>query len=166
MYKIIGADQKEYGPVEAEELRAWIAGGRANGSTLAQVEGGAWKPLSTFPEFAPALSVPPQPLSLAQAAGVARPRQTNNLAVAGLVMGILSVTFGLFCCVPLFSIPGILCSVMALSQIQRNPELQTGRGMATAGLVLSVLGLMGSVVPLMVFASWRHFMESLKTHGG
>ena len=29
MYKILGADQKEYGPVTAEELRIWIAQGRA-----------------------------------------------------------------------------------------------------------------------------------------
>ena len=52
MYKIIGADQKEYGPVTAEQLRQWITEGRADGRTLVQAEGGAWKPLSTFPEFA------------------------------------------------------------------------------------------------------------------
>ena len=33
MYKIIGADQKEYGPVTAEQLRQWIAEGRVNGQT-------------------------------------------------------------------------------------------------------------------------------------
>ena len=51
MYYLIGADQKEYGPVSADEVRAWIAEGRANGQTLARFEGGPWKPLSTFPEF-------------------------------------------------------------------------------------------------------------------
>ncbi len=53
MYKIIGADKKEYGPVTAEQVREWIAQGRANAESLLQTEGSAeWKPLSVFPEFA------------------------------------------------------------------------------------------------------------------
>ena len=59
MYKIIGADQKEYGPVTADQLRTWIAEGRADSRTLLQAEGGAWKPLSTFPEFADAFRAQP-----------------------------------------------------------------------------------------------------------
>ena len=66
MYKIIGGDKKEYGPVSADELRRWIAEGRLNGQSLALAEGSAeWRPLSSFPEFAEALrgqagaSVPP-----------------------------------------------------------------------------------------------------------
>lgn len=67
MYKIIGADKREYGPVTAEQLRQWIAEGRANGQTPAKAEDGTeWKPLSTFPEFSdllgalsPAMGVPP-----------------------------------------------------------------------------------------------------------
>jgi hypothetical protein len=55
MYKIIGGDEKEYGPVTAEELRRWIAEGRLSGQSLAQAEGGEWKVLATFPEFAEAL---------------------------------------------------------------------------------------------------------------
>lgn len=57
MYKIIGADQKEYGPVSAEQIRDWIAQGRANGQTLAQAEGAtSWNPLSSFPDFAQVLA--------------------------------------------------------------------------------------------------------------
>ena len=56
MYKIIGADEKEYGPVPAEQLRQWIAQGRANAQTKVRSEGSAdWKALSEFPEFAEAL---------------------------------------------------------------------------------------------------------------
>jgi hypothetical protein len=56
MYKIIGADGREYGPVSADEVRRWIAEGRANAHTRAQAAGSAeWKPLSEFPEFADAL---------------------------------------------------------------------------------------------------------------
>lgn len=57
MYKIIGVDQKEYGPISAEQLRQWIAEGRANAQTLVQAQaGGEWKPLASFPEFSEALA--------------------------------------------------------------------------------------------------------------
>jgi uncharacterized membrane protein len=60
MYKIIGADQKEYGPVSAEQLCAWIAEGRVNGQTSVWSEGAAeWKPLAAFPEFADHLRAAP-----------------------------------------------------------------------------------------------------------
>jgi len=53
MYKIIGADGREYGPVSTEQLQQWIREGRANAQTKAQAEGSAeWKPISAFPEFA------------------------------------------------------------------------------------------------------------------
>lgn len=56
-YTIIGGDQKQYGPVSDDELRQWIAEGRLSGYSLALAEGGTeWKPLTTFPEFAAALS--------------------------------------------------------------------------------------------------------------
>jgi GYF domain 2 len=52
MYKIIGADGKEYGPVSAEQLRQWIAEGRVNAQTQVQAEGDAeWKPLGQIAEF-------------------------------------------------------------------------------------------------------------------
>ena len=61
MYKIIGADQKEYGPVHGEQIRQWISEGRLNGQSLAKSEaGGDWLPLSSFEEFAD-LFRPPTP---------------------------------------------------------------------------------------------------------
>ncbi len=52
MYKIIGADQKEYGPISAEQIRSWISEGRVNAQTKACLEGTEdWKPLGMFPEF-------------------------------------------------------------------------------------------------------------------
>ena len=55
MYKIVGGDQREYGPVTSDQIREWIATGRANAQSLASFEGAPWKPLSTYPEFADAL---------------------------------------------------------------------------------------------------------------
>ncbi|MEO6004206.1 MAG: GYF domain-containing protein [Opitutus sp.] len=62
MFTIIGGDGKEYGPVTAEQLRAWIAAGRANLETKAKAAGSdEWRPLRDFPEFAggPSVSTPP-----------------------------------------------------------------------------------------------------------
>jgi uncharacterized membrane protein len=62
MYKIIGADQKEYGPVSAEQLRQWIVEGRVNAQTMVRPEDQTeWKPLSAWPEFASAASAAPIP---------------------------------------------------------------------------------------------------------
>lgn len=56
MYKIIGGDGQEYGPVTEADLCKWIAEGRLNAQSLAKGEGDAdFCPLSTFPEFAGAL---------------------------------------------------------------------------------------------------------------
>lgn len=62
MYKIIGADQKEYGPVSAEQLKQWVNEGRVNAQTQARLEGESdWKPLSAYAEFADVLRSIPAP---------------------------------------------------------------------------------------------------------
>jgi Domain of unknown function (DUF4190) len=164
MYYLIGADQKEYGPVAADEVRAWIAECRANGQTLTRLEGGPWKPLSTFPEFAATLGAAPQPppVPLAQASFTGRAPETNSMAVAGLVMGILSMTIGLVCCGLIFNILGIIFSSVALSQIKRSQ--QTGRNLAIVGLVLSLLGLVFEIIKIVVFGAMGLLKEIMQRH--
>ena len=83
-YRIIGADQKEYGPAEAELVNDWILQRRMDGATLAIAEGApAWKPLSAYPEFAAALAqVAPAPSPLPLRAAGQPPM--DPLAVAGV----------------------------------------------------------------------------------
>jgi hypothetical protein len=143
MYKIIGVDGREYGPVGTEQIRQWIAENRVHAQTLTQVVGSAeWKPLALFPEL---LQKPLPAAPSISPASLPRPT-TNSSAIAGLALGILSMTpFGWVCCLPLFSILGIIFSSRGLSQIKRNPLQQTGKGIATVGLVLSILGLVASL---------------------
>jgi hypothetical protein len=64
MYKIIGGDGNEYGPVSAEHIKAWIADGRASAQTQVQAEGQTeWKALADHPELAALLgtAAPPGP---------------------------------------------------------------------------------------------------------
>ncbi len=152
MYKIIGGDGKEYGPVTAEVVREWIAQGRALPQTKVLSEGATeWKALSDLREFGPALA------SLAAPAKVPGPivapqpgPQTNSLAVTGLILGVVSITFGQCCCSGLpFSIGGIICSSLALSQINKNPHQEQGKGLAIAGLVTSIFGILAGLALLL-----------------
>lgn len=141
MYKIVGADGRQYGPVSADQIRQWIAEGRANAQTQVLTEGAAeWKPLATFPEFtvSSASQAPPAIIPVTSS----HLRTTNSFAIWGLVFGILALV-SCCCCCPeiLFGALGLIFSLVALSQINERPDLYEGRGYAIAGIVLSALGL-------------------------
>jgi hypothetical protein len=146
VYKIIGTDGREYGPVSAEQLRQWIAEGRVNAQTLTQAMGSTeWKSLALFPELSPALP-----------SGAPAAPTTNGSAVAGLVFGLLGLMGGWFCCCgPLFNILGIAFSSVGLSQIKHNPSRETGRGIAVTGLVLSIIGLVAALTLGVLFGALR-----------
>jgi hypothetical protein len=149
MFKIVGADLKEYGPVAEEQIRQWIAEGRANAQTIARYGDGPWKPLATFPEFASAFGAvgpgtPLPPLALPPATGAgstgAAAPPTHGMAVAGLVCSILGATCATACCSPLFSTAGLVLSAVALSQINQQPLRYSGKGVAVAGIALGLFG--------------------------
>lgn len=161
MYHILGADGREYGPISAEQLRRWISEGRANAETRTRLETDAvWKPLGQFAEFqftAPPASPAPFPPPRYGAA-----RRTNAFATAGLVFGILSITGGFCCCYGLpFNLLGLVFSLIGLAQINSNPELYDGKGMAIAGIVLSLLGLLLMLGMVFVFALSSAWNEPL-----
>ena len=116
MYKIIGGDQREYGPITAEQLRQWIAEGRANAQTKVQVEGSSeWKPLASMPELASAVGPPPlvaDTPSLAPRLLVGPPTPIPNYLVQ-------SILCTLCCCLP----RGIVAIVYAA---QVNSKLAAG----------------------------------------
>ena len=60
MFIIIGGDGKEYGPVTVEQIRAWIAAGRASLDTQAKALGSdEWRRVGDYAEFSPAGGLPP-----------------------------------------------------------------------------------------------------------
>lgn len=89
MYKIIGADGREYGPATAEQLQQWIREDRANAQTKTQVEGSPeWKRLADFPEFHALLGISPgtpPPISPPlQSPVAARPPGADKKIAAGI----------------------------------------------------------------------------------
>ena len=87
MYKIIGADGREYGPATAGQLRQWIAEGRANAQTQTLAPGAPeWKPLGALPEFAGHFAPPIPPVIGPPRPGTSTAGQlpkTNSFATAG-----------------------------------------------------------------------------------
>lgn len=86
MFTIIGGDGKEYGPATVEQIRSWIAAGRANLETQARALGSEeWRRLGDYAEFAGPAT--PPPLTSAGGAGaftvpVATPDTATGLALA------------------------------------------------------------------------------------
>jgi Domain of unknown function (DUF4190)/GYF domain 2 len=140
MYKVLGSDGKEYGPVSADQLRQWIAQGRAVRDTKIQPEGSTdWKLLSELPEFSAAFASAPPP-STAQTT-VSGPAQTSGLAIASVICGAL----GFFTCIT--SPIGLILGISAQNQIKKSEGRIKGSGLATTGIILSCV-----TIPIFVIA--------------
>jgi prepilin-type processing-associated H-X9-DG protein len=147
MFKLLGADKKEYGPVSADQIRAWMAQGRANAQTQLQAVGSTdWKPLVEFPEFAAALqpggggTAPPLPAAGTQSA--AAPPKNSGLAVTSLVLGCL----GLLSC-GITALVGLVLGIIALVRINKSNGQLGGRGLALAGTIVSAAFLLLGPLP-------------------
>jgi len=159
MFKILGQDNKEYGPVNADGLRQWIAERRANAQTKVQREGSLdFVPLGDLPEFHAALaqadaarssaqpsppsSVPgpnrspgvsPVPMSTPASGG----ERSSGMAIASLVFGVSA-----FIVLPLIgAIPAIVLGHIALTRVRRDPVSYGGKSSATAGLILGYVNI-------------------------
>ncbi len=151
MYKIIGSDGKTYGPVDAAQIRAWIAQGRADARTAAIAEGaGEWTFLGLLPEFAhelagtpPSVIVPLKPVA-SSATG------TNGFAIVGFVCGLLSLPLFLCCCGCPLNVLGVIFSSIALMQINAQVQKQPGWGLALAGLICAIVSLLMSVALILL----------------
>ena len=77
------------------------------------------------------------------------PIKNNGLAITSLILGILSLVLYIFS-----AIPGIITGHMALSRVKKSPEEFEGKGMAIAGLILSYVML----VVTLVIIGWVVYM--------
>jgi hypothetical protein len=148
MYRIIGADGNQYGPISAEQLRQWIAEGRANAQTKVLAEGTTeWKPLSEFPEFflstsAPGATPPPpapglptmQPLG---SYGPPAAEQVNGPAIGLMVVSILEIAFAAV---------SLLLQIIGVSILGAN---QTGN-QALANLMSGTAGILSSILVIIL----------------
>ncbi len=93
MYKIIGADGKEYGPISIEQLRQWATDGRINAHTLIQPEGATdWKAAVNYPDLLP--PVAPPIVQMTPISNATKPPGADKKIAAG-ICGILLGYFGI-----------------------------------------------------------------------
>jgi hypothetical protein len=144
MYRIIGADGREYGPISADQLRQWITEGRANAQTRVLLEGTSdWKPLSELPEFAasiPSAPPPPMPSPGVSAPSTAALDQASGPAIGLIIVGILYfLAAGLSLLVRLLG-----ASFLAANQMQRDPFANVFSGPAgiASALLSFLIGLL------------------------
>jgi hypothetical protein len=147
MYKIVGTDGKEYGPVSIEQMRQWKTEGRINAQTRVQEAGTeAWKTAADFPELgcAPTTGIPgPGSAPPALPTGLAAQPQ-QGLAITSFVLGLLS----LVCIGPFAGIPAIICGHVAQGRARRLPAQYGGAGFALAGLIMGYVSLVLTLVIL------------------
>ena len=92
MYKIVGVDGQQYGPVSAEEIRRWIAENRVKAQTLVQMEGSQeWKPLGSFSEFASELKAVPPPIAAPPSTVASRASNKIPAGICGILLGSLGI---------------------------------------------------------------------------
>src|SRR2546423_7623620 len=148
MYRIQGADQRQYGPVSGDIVRQWIAQGRILRTTLIQAEGATdWRPASQFAEFAEALGSapapssaappppppPPRPAAMPSAAPMAaQAGKTSGMAIASLVLAILTLpTCGIG------GIVGLILGIVSLVKISNSQGQLRGKGLAISGICIA-----------------------------
>ena len=137
MFKLLGADQKEYGPVSTDQIRTWIKQGRANARTKLQASGSrGWRPLAEFREFADALRGAEAPAARRSSARGPQPAaaapKTSRLAIASLVLGCLGLLT-----VGVTSLVGLVLGIIALVRINKSGGQLGGQGLAVAGTIVS-----------------------------
>ncbi|MBA4150904.1 MAG: DUF4339 domain-containing protein [Verrucomicrobia bacterium] len=166
MYKIIGADQREYGPITSEQMQQWIAEGRVNAQTLVWSETSAnWKPLSSYPELAGGIPgyVPGTVTPAAAAYGFEGDRPAALDKVSGPSIGLyVTAGLGLFAAgagllINLFGV-GIGAAGMGGSpETERFAQMMGG----TLGIVGNILGI---VVSIVIFLG-ANKMRKLESYG-
>ena len=144
MYKIIGGDGKEYGPVSADDLRRWIAEGRVNAQT--RIQGGEsadWRPLGEFPEFAlPAFTAP---LTPPPGGPVKAPTFIKVFSILNMVFGGL----GLICTpINFISIP------MATRTLGYSPLMKSYLIFSSVWGLIGAVALLASGIGLWKLRAW------------
>ncbi len=167
MFKIIGGDGKEYGPITADQLKQWITEGRVNAATRVLIEGATeWKALGEIPELAAAL--PATPAVAGVAASPTMP--TASEPAAGRVKGpaialIVTASLGL----AYYLLSGVVTLVTGGAMFHRElppnipPELRSvieGMQGPLAGVINLVIAALNGFV---LFGAIK--MLRLRAHG-
>ena len=80
------------------------------------------------------------------------PGENVGLAIASMVLGICSIVFTLLCCGgALFAIPSLIMGIIAIKQANRGEA--GGKGMAVAGVVMSAIILVLTLIGILAYGA-------------
>lgn len=167
MYKIIGADGKEYGPISAEIVKKWIAEGRANATTRVLPEGATnWVTVADVPELAAGIpgatsagaGGPPNFGPAPTLPSALDPRkQVSGPAIGLIVSGSLYLVAGVF-----RILSGVFSASFAGLMGNNDPQMQ--KIMAVSGVVNWALAVLVLVLGGLVI--WGGIkMKQLENYG-
>jgi hypothetical protein len=161
MYKIIGADGKEYGPITTDQLRQWLAEGRLNMQSRVLVEGTTeWKTIGDLPEFAATAPAAP-PL----APGVLPSGTASTGAVDGPAIGLIVVAIlGFFAQVASIIWQLFFAAGMAASMAANQPAMPFGNMKMFSGTISVVFGAIGIATSILIFFGGLK-MKKLENYG-
>ncbi len=161
----IARDGRQFGPFPQAEVQRMLDAGELRATDLAWTEGlPDWVPLAGIPGIVPPISLPlrpsasgavPPPIVPAPYAIAASVRAlpamappTSGLAIASLILGVVSIGM-----LPLVtSIPAVICGHLARGEIKRAEGRLAGDGLAVAGLITGYFWLALSVLMVVFFA--------------
>jgi hypothetical protein len=89
-------------------------------------------------------------------------RATDGLAIAALVMGIVSFVCSIACLGVVFGPAAAIAGFISRRRIRSSAGTLGGGGIASSGLVLGVIGLITSVTWLVLLLSDASFRQFLK----
>jgi Domain of unknown function (DUF4190) len=104
-------------------------------------------PVQSYGTATPQYGVPPQQYPYVQPVAVIAP-PSNGLAVASMVLGIISLVTIWFGIGILSAILGVIFGHVSMGQIKNSHGTQGGNGMAVAGLVMSYIVLVPTILCL------------------
>ena len=150
MFRIIGGDGQEYGPVSAAQLKEWLAEGRADASTLVRREGtDGWQPLSRIPELTgvfPSYSPLPPPLPQSAASD---PDPATTIIPYKNMPALISYYLAVFSIIPclgiLLGLAAVVFGIIGLKRARERPEAR-GKIHAWVGIALGALFGFGYLV--------------------
>ena len=129
MYKVLGSDGNEYGPVSAGQVKKWVAENRVEKKTPIMPEGAPdWVFLESLPEFAvafgPSATGPP---AIPSSARASKPADGLNAIIPYKNARALVAYYpGVFSVIPplgaLLGIPALVLEISGLRFRRRNPE--------------------------------------------
>ena len=146
MYKILGSDQKEYGPVTPDQLRQWIVERRLHAQSLVRLDGAEhWQPVSQIPEFTATLagaSAPP-PMAMNPAAP-APDSGVSTIIPYKNPKALIAYYLGVFSLIPFIGMfLGITAFILGLQGLKFARTHPGAKGKAHAWIGILVGGFFG-----------------------